>query len=211
MPWYEETKDSGLISLISGNHDTPRLGFNLSRGELAIFYGFLFTMPGVPFLYYGDEIGMRCLALPSKEGGYTRTGSRTPMQWTDGKNKGFSTAAPDRLYLPVDPEAGAPSVEAQQKEPGSLLNTVKTLLRLRRAEPDLQGLPNLEILHAWGRLFVYRRGGFIIAVNPGEAPVSASIEALNGRSASGVYSIGGAKLENGLLEMEGQSFGIWRG
>ncbi|MDR3114823.1 MAG: hypothetical protein LBU25_04820 [Treponema sp.] len=210
MPWYEETKERGLISLISGNHDTPRLSRSLSPEEAALFYGFLFTMPGVPFLYYGDEIGMRYLDLPGREGGYTRTGSRTPMQWNNGKNKGFSAAASGRLYLPVDPEAGAPSVEAQEKDPSSLLNTVKALLRLRRAEPDLQGRPNLEILHAWGRLFVYRRGPFIIALNPGEAPASVRIEALNGNSASGVYSLGGAKLENGLCEMGGQSFGIWR-
>jgi maltose alpha-D-glucosyltransferase/alpha-amylase len=211
MPWYEETKWAGFISLISGNHDTPRLSLNLSPDELALFYGFLFTMPGVPFLYYGDEIGMRFLDLPSKEGGYTRTGSRTPMQWNDGRNKGFSVAGADKLYLPVDADAGAPSVEAQRKDPASLLNTVKALLRLRCAETDIQGLPNLEILHAWGRLFVYRRGAFIMAVNPGEAPASARLEALNGTSVSGVYSIGGAKLDKGLCEMGGQSFGIWRG
>ncbi|MDR1046896.1 MAG: hypothetical protein LBL64_03905, partial [Treponema sp.] len=104
LSWYESTKNDGFISLISGNHDTPRLSCNLSPGELALFYGFLFTMPGVPFLYYGDEIGMRYLDLPYKEGGYTRTGSRTPMQWTGGPNKGFSRAGADKLYLPVDTE-----------------------------------------------------------------------------------------------------------
>jgi maltose alpha-D-glucosyltransferase/alpha-amylase len=206
LSWYESTKHDGFISLISGNHDTPRLSFNLSPEELALFYGFLFTMPGVPFLYYGDEIGMRYLNLPSKEGGYTRTGSRTPMQWTGGQNKGFSPAGADALYLPVDPEGGAPSVEAQEKDPLSLFNTVKALIRLRRSEPDLQGLPNLEILHSQGLPFVYRRGPFIMAVNPGEGPASARIEG----GGTGVYSIGAARLEKGLCEMGGQSFGIWR-
>jgi maltose alpha-D-glucosyltransferase/alpha-amylase len=215
LPWYESTKNDGFISLISGNHDTPRLSRTLSPEELALFYGFLFTMPGVPFLYYGDEIGMRYLDLPSKEGGYTRTGSRTPMQWNGGANKGFSSATADKLYLPVDPDSNAPSVEAQEKDPKSLLNTVKALLRLRRAEPDLQGRPNLEILHSRGLPFIYRRGAFIIAVNPGESPASARIpadrNAGNAISASSVYSIGGARLENGFCGMEGQSFGIWRG
>jgi maltose alpha-D-glucosyltransferase/alpha-amylase len=161
---------------------------------------------------------MRYLDLPTKEGGYTRTGSRTPMQWTGGPNKGFSSAGADKLYLPVDPDSNAPSVEAQEKDPQSLLNTVKALLRLRRSEPDLQGRPNLEILHSQGLPFIYRRGAFTIAVNPAGSPASARIpvnknagSAGNAGTAFSVYSIGGARLENGSCEMEGQSFGIWRG
>jgi maltose alpha-D-glucosyltransferase/alpha-amylase len=204
LPWQESTKHDGVISLISGNHDTPRLSLNLSPEEAALFYAMLFTMPGLPFLYYGDEIGMRYLKLPSKEGGYTRTGSRTPMQWNEGANKGFSQA--EQLYLPVDQSPGAPSVEAQENDPRSLLNTVKALIRLRRAEPDLQGGSNLEILHDRGLPFVYRRGSFIMALNPGEAPASANI----GVNGNVVYSIGLCKLEKGLCEMGGQSFGIWR-
>ena len=68
--------------------------------------------PGAPFLYYGDEIGMRYLPLPTKEGGYFRTGSRTPMQWDNSANLGISAAAADKLYLPVDPAADAPTVTA---------------------------------------------------------------------------------------------------
>ena len=70
--------------------------------ELKIAYAMFLTLPGVPFIYYGDEIGMRYFELPTKEGGYTRTGTRTPMQWSEGNNKGFSTAPADKLYLPVD-------------------------------------------------------------------------------------------------------------
>jgi maltose alpha-D-glucosyltransferase/alpha-amylase len=208
LPWYGETKHSGYISLITGNHDTPRLRANLSPEELALAYAFLFTMPGVPFLYYGDEIGMRYLKLPTKEGGYTRTGSRTPMQWTGGKNRGFSEAPADRLYLPVDPAPDAPTVEGQEKEAGSLLNRVKDLLRLRRGEPELQAGPNLEILHAQkGELpFIYRRGSFILALNPGGRAVRIPFK-LTGRR---VYAIGNCGLEQGECRMEGQSFGIWR-
>ena len=61
------------------------------------------TMPGIPFVYYGDEIGMEYIPdMPSKEGGFTRTGSRTPMQWKKGKNAGFSDGAKELLYLPVN-------------------------------------------------------------------------------------------------------------
>jgi maltose alpha-D-glucosyltransferase/alpha-amylase len=131
------------------------------------------------------------------------------MQWTAGKNMGFSTADADKLYLPVDDRPGAPHVEAQEKDQGSLLNTVKALLRLRGAEPDLQAKPNLEILYAEkGRLpFVYRRGAFVLAVNPGEKPAAAPVPV---KAAGPVYSIGRCVLENGQCRMEGQSFGIWK-
>jgi maltose alpha-D-glucosyltransferase/alpha-amylase len=208
LPWYGDTKDAGFISLITGNHDTPRISANLSPEELALAYAFFFTMPGVPFLYYGDEIGMRRLNLPTKEGGYTRTGSRTPMQWTGGKNRGFSEAPADKLYLPVDPAPDAPTVEEQSKRPGSLLNTLKALIRLRRGEPDLHAGANLEILHApRGELpFIYRRGSLILALNPGGGPVRVPLNV----TATPLYTIGSCGLENGECRMEGQSFGVWR-
>jgi maltose alpha-D-glucosyltransferase/alpha-amylase len=131
------------------------------------------------------------------------------MQWTGGKIMGCSTADADKLYLPVDIRPGAPHVEAQEKDKGSLLNTVKALLRLRGAEPDLQAKPNLEILYAEkGRLpFIYRRGAFVIVINPGEKPAEAPVPVT---SAAPVYAIGRNTLEGGQCRMEGQSFGIWK-
>ena len=81
LPQYEATKDEGHFCLITCNHDTARLAPRLTPEELAVAYGMILTMPGVPFLYYGDEIGMRYRNLPTKEGGYVRTGTRTPMPW----------------------------------------------------------------------------------------------------------------------------------
>ncbi|GHU24950.1 alpha-amylase [Spirochaetia bacterium] len=208
LPWYESTKGDGYISLITGNHDTARLGATLSPDELAIAYATLWTLPGVPFLYYGDEIAMRYLFLPTKEGGFTRTGSRTPMQWTNGKNKGFSNAAPEKLYLPVDPAPGAPTVETQEKDSSSLLNTVKAILKLRHGEPDLQAQPNLEILYAEkGKVpFIYRRGSFVIAVNPSTDAVSAPVKG----AGTPVFTIGTGTLDNGECRLNAQSFGIWK-
>jgi maltose alpha-D-glucosyltransferase/alpha-amylase len=213
LPHYEAVKGRGHISLVTGNHDVPRIALSLSPRELALAYAFIFTMPGVPFLYYGDEIGMRYLNLLSKEGGYHRTGSRTPMQWNAGKNKGFSSALEDRLYLPVDVSPDAPTVEAQEQDPASLLNTVKALLALRRAEKDLGSKANLEILSAEpGKLpFMYRRGSFVIGINPGEKPAEASAEGLTGEP---VYFLAAqpelCALEHGRCRMAGQSFGIWK-
>jgi maltose alpha-D-glucosyltransferase/alpha-amylase len=206
LPWYESTKNDGYISLITGNHDTGRLGATLSPAELSLVYALFFTMPGVPFLYYGDEIGMRYLFVPTKEGGYTRTGSRTPMQWTNATNAGFSTAAPEKLYLPVDSTPDAPSVETQEKDAASLLSTVKALLKLRHGEPDLQAKPNLEIVYAERLPFVYRRGAFTLAINPSGASVSVAVKA----SGKKVYTIGRCGLENSVCTMEAQSFGVWK-
>ncbi|MDE7259504.1 MAG: glycosylase, partial [Lachnospiraceae bacterium] len=123
MPKYEAVKDKGLYCLITGNHDMVRAAYNLDERELKLAYAFLFTMPGAPFIYYGDEIGMRYLNLPGKEGGYTRTGSRTPMQWDTSRNYGFSEADVQILYLPTDTGGEAPTVEEQQKRADSLYHT----------------------------------------------------------------------------------------
>ena len=85
-------------------------------------------------------------SMASKEGGFTRTGSRTPMQWTSGDNMGFSSAPADKLYLPVDPAENAANVEASEADQNSLLNTVKALTSLRRSQADLLDKSNLEII-----------------------------------------------------------------
>jgi maltose alpha-D-glucosyltransferase/alpha-amylase len=75
---------------------------------------------------------------PQVEGAYQpRNGARTPMQWTSGKNLGFSTSDPANLYLPVDPAPDAPNVEAQENNPNSLLNKTRRLIALRHSEPAL--------------------------------------------------------------------------
>jgi len=213
LPWYEATKNDGYMAVITGNHDTPRISAGLSQRELALAYAFIFTMPGVPFLYYGDEIGMRYLSgLPTKEGGYSRTGSRTPMQWNkDGS--GFSDAHPEDFYLPVDSDPGAPDVEEQEGDPLSLLNTVRSLIRLRQSEKDLGAKANLEVVHApapgcGDRSFVYRRCSCIVAVNPGGEGVSVTVPAPGKPEA--LYSIGDCGFENGECRLGPQSFGVWK-
>ena len=140
MDQYDKTVGKGYISLPLGNHDNARLGNRRTDKELEIIYAFGFTMPGVPFLYYGNEIGMKQLPndWPQVEGAYQpRNGARTPMQWNSGKNLGFSTCDASRLYLPVDPSPDAPNVEAQEKNPNSLLNRTRQLIALRHSEPAL--------------------------------------------------------------------------
>ena len=100
---YEKSQRKGLICIPSGNHDMDRLARTMQGIRQKIAFAFLLSMPGAPFIYYGDEIGMRYVeGLHSVEGGYRRTGSRTPMQWDHSANAGFSAASPEKLYLPLD-------------------------------------------------------------------------------------------------------------
>lgn len=168
LNYYNKTKDQGYISLITDNHDMIRTSHFFNKDEIKLIYGFIFTMPGVPFLYYGDEIGMKYLPIPTKEGGYHRTGTRTPMQWDNSLNKGFSTADKEKLYLPVDADENAPNVLDCLNDKNSLIYYVKELLAIRNSNKALQSKNNLEIIYAskTDKLFVYKREEFIIIINP---------------------------------------------
>ncbi len=202
--WYEDTVGLGYISLVTCNHDTIRPRRSLEPEELKLAYAFLFTMPGVPFLYYGDEIGMRYLDLPTKEGGYHRTGSRTPMQWDDTGNLGFSKGSADALYLPVDPAADAPTVKGQEDDPDSLLNAVRALLKLRHEQADLQADAVFEaVCTEKNKPFVYRRGDLLLAVNPSGKELSADLDR---EMEEALFTMGTADARGGRLVMGPQSF-----
>lgn len=169
---YEQTKGKGLICIPSGNHDMIRMRETLTPEESKLAFAFLLTMPGCPFLYYGDEIGMRYLhGLKSKEGGYERTGSRTPMQWGRGRNSLFSSAAPQKLYLPVDAADDRPSVEAQLQDSGSLLSHVRKVIAFRKAHSALRSdAPFAFLSDGNDAPLLYRRWDeskeLLIALNP---------------------------------------------
>jgi maltose alpha-D-glucosyltransferase/alpha-amylase len=101
------------------------------RGKIELMNGLLFSLPGTPVIYYGDEIGMGDNVYLGD-----RNGVRTPMQWNPERNAGFSRANPQRLYLPtiIDPEYHYQTinVEAQQNNPHSLLWWMKRLIGLRK-------------------------------------------------------------------------------
>ncbi len=110
----------------------PLLGNDRARIELA--NSLLFTLPGSPVIYYGDEIGMGDNIWLED-----RDGVRTPMQWTAGLNGGFSNADPGALYCPVldDETYGYRqlNVEVQHGNPASLLNKMREMIRIRHAHP----------------------------------------------------------------------------
>ncbi len=122
---------------------------NNDRKKIELMNGLLFSLPGTPIVYYGDEIGMGDNFYLGD-----RDGVRTPMQWSADRNAGFSRTNPQRLYLPVniDPEYHyeAVNVEAQQNNPDSLLWWMKRLIALRKSCKAL-GRGSLEFLQPENR------------------------------------------------------------
>ena len=216
---YKKVSGKGFISIPSANHDFQRLNYFRSTAEMKAAFAFLLTWPGVPSVYYGDEIGMRFQPeLPSKEGGYNRTGTRTPMQWDRQINAGFSSAKPDKLYLPVDPAADRPTVEEESENPDSLLNHVRKLLELRKNTPELRNDGKLKVLSGIDSYpLIYQRGGkhqdkYLIAINPFAKPVKTSLE-LDIAGAEPVMVSGAeikVKSKETVIKLDGISWGIFK-
>jgi maltose alpha-D-glucosyltransferase / alpha-amylase len=129
------------------------------RRQIELLYSLLYSLPGSPVMYYGDEIGMGDNIYLGD-----RDGVRTPMQWTGDRNAGFSKADPAALYLPflMDPVYGyqACSVEAQERVSTSLLQWVRRMLQVRKQHPVF-GIGDYEPLYPDNRrvLAFYRRLG----------------------------------------------------
>jgi glycosidase len=169
-----KTEGKGYINLPLGNHDLSRLNIERSTDDLEVIYAFSLTMPGIPFVFNGNEIGMRQLdGQPFVEGAYKpRAGGRSPMQWGHGANLGFSEAPPEKLYLPVDPAPDAPTVEDQEKDPGSLLNRVRRLIRVKKEQKALKAYAEFVPVYAKPSTypFVYARANgdaaVLVILNP---------------------------------------------
>lgn len=216
----------GTFNFITCNHDTARIAPRLSEREIALAYCTLFTMPGTPFLYYGDEIGMRYLPLPTHEGGYVRTGSRTPMQWGEMRrdetgqdatgsarltaNASLRSDTATTAYLPVDPSADAPTVADLQARNDSLWHIVRDLLHLRNETEALHARSAFTALSR-GRLFAFARLSetqqAIVAVNPSRH--SERLQLPEG-GFTDIFHIGEIEISNSVLDMGAQSFVILR-
>jgi maltose alpha-D-glucosyltransferase/alpha-amylase len=206
--------DGGLIALPTSNHDFARPVCGPRTAEqLPALFAFLLTWPTLPAIYYGDEIGMRYVSgLPDTEGSrldtrYNRAGSRTPMQWDSTPNAGFSSAPANRLYLPVDADPHRPTVATQHGDPGSLLNTVRALIALRRNTPALHPDAGLEVL-ADAYPLVYLRGGdHLVVVNPGSGPAALTLP----RHDTAELRLGtGVRIHRGEIRAEGHAWAVFR-
>jgi len=223
-PYLEQvskTKGRGYVSIPTANHDIKRLrSGGRTLDDLKVIFAMLITWPGIPFIYYGDEIGMRFLDnLPSKEGGYDRTGTRTPMQWDESKNAGFSKAAANKLYISIDPRKRIPNVKEQKVNSNSLLNHVKKLIKLRKSSKAFQADGKLLPIYSRqkGSPFVYIRQHknekFLIALNPSALEVEIQLNKIVANNSMLELGKGVKALQkkNGItLEMRGVSYGIFK-
>ncbi len=215
LPVYQKTKALGFISMPTANHDFSRPRFQGREiPDLKVIYTMLLTMPGVPFIYYGDEIGMRNLPdWPKKEGAMWRGSCRSPMQWNSNANAGFSSAPARNLYLPIDPDPNRPTVAGEEKDPDSLLNFTRQLIRLRQANPSLGNLGGFKPLYAEkGKYpFVYLRSGgpdsFIIVLNPSNAAQTCMLPLL--KNAVPVVA-SGVELKETQLKTSPVSYGVFK-
>jgi alpha-glucosidase len=165
---------------VMSNHDLPRAASRYAKGEndtqTKIAMALLLTLRGTPFMYYGEEIGMRDIHLrrdeildppgkkywPIYKG---RDGCRSPMQWDDTIYAGFSAAKP---WLPVHPNYRLRNVVAQRADPDSLFNFTKKLLALRKKYPALRSGDFIPLGTARGVLAylrMYEKQSVLIAMN----------------------------------------------
>lgn len=158
----------GWPNYVLGNHDETRLASRIGPEAARAAAVLLLTLRGTPTLYYGDELGMEEAAISPEEQqdpwgrrvpGLGRDGCRTPMQWTEGREAGFTEGDP---WLPVGSVA---PVDVQAADPGSMLNLYRRLLALRKASAALVS-GGMRLLEGPPSCVVYERGGeFLVAIN----------------------------------------------
>ncbi len=195
----EARKAGGYASMPTCSHDIWRLR-RMNRDtdvEQKVAMTWFLTLPAPPIVYYGEEIGMRNLEYaPAKEGSFTsrnRSTCRTPMQWSDERNAGFSTVKQSRkLYLPVDNSFDAPNVAGQERDENSTLNYVRGLIALRQATPALGADADWKYVGDVENPYpmIYERTDgkekYVVVLNPSGREATGSIEAL-GTKATWVY------------------------
>lgn len=168
--WENALQDKGWPNYVLNNHDVPRSASRYTHNEndqrLFVLAGLILTLRGTPFLYYGEEIGMRDIPVSRKKDVLDpvgkrywpfykgRDGCRSPMQWDGSKNAGFSEDTP---WLPIHRDYQQRNVHEQEHQPGSLLNFYKTLIHIRKQNPCLQSGMYLPLTFDPRRLLAYMR------------------------------------------------------
>jgi glycosidase len=196
----------GYMSVVSGNHDLPRVSMGRTPEELKTVFAFILALPNIPLIYYGDEIGMPYTKLKTKDGGYCRTGARTPMQWSAGKNAGFSTTDGE-TYLPINENYTTVNSESMAQDADSLLNGVKALVEAKRTYlGDFKPEAGFELVQDEYPV-VFKRvcdgKTFLCAVNPSEEIYTIDVPA-----GAKVMASGNASVEGDKATLRGVSY-LW--
>jgi alpha-glucosidase len=168
---------------VLGNHDRPRIVRRIGAAQARVAAMLLLTLRGTPTMYYGDELGMEQVPIapdqvrdPFEKNvpgiGVGRDGCRTPMQWDDTANAGFTSGAP---WLPIPTSSDAINVAHLDAEPDSLLNLYRALLKLRSETPALSSGAISDVASR-GSILSYRRTvadqTFWILLNLADTPAS---------------------------------------
>jgi alpha-glucosidase len=192
---YERALPQGAWpNWVLGNHDRPRVASRVGTDQARVAAMLLLTLRGTPTLYYGDEIGMRQVAIAQDQVqdpfeknvpgiGVGRDGCRTPMQWDATANAGFSRAKP---WLPLADDFVQENVRNHEADGTSILNLYKALISLRQQIPELIA-GAYEPVAAENDLLIYRRraevSSALVVLNLGDAPVSLMSEAIGQNNA----------------------------
>lgn len=127
---------------VLGNHDRPRVATRIGNKRARLAAMLLLTLRGMPFIYYGDELGMENVTIPPekqkdlvKNRFLSRDGERTPMQWDSRQFAGFSDVEP---WLPISDSYKEVNIEKQRKDPLSMFNLYRRLIQYRNRNPVLQ-------------------------------------------------------------------------
>ena len=162
----------GWPNYVLGNHDQTRVATRIGSAQARAAAMLLLTLRGTPFIYYGDELGMRDVDIAPElyqdpQGinlGISRDPERTPMQWDSSPHAGFSEGSV-ATWLPLAPDYQTSNVEAEKADPRSMLTLYKRLIELRRSDEALV-LGAYQSLDAPEGVFAYERGGgYTIALN----------------------------------------------
>jgi len=173
--------DPRRIGWVASSHDEERAptrfgGGDIGRRRALALSTLLMGLPGLPFLFQGEELGLLDGVVPVERRadpvGKSRDGCRTPMPWEPGVSFGFSTN-PDP-WLPHGGRNDLDTVARQRAAPESWFHRYRALVAVRRAEPDLWGAA-LEWIEAGPTTIAYRRGRLEVAANVGEAPTSCGV------------------------------------
>lgn len=170
-----------------GNHDFPRIGSKVSHEYCRALNVLLLTLPGTAVTYYGEEIGMIDAKVPFKSQKDFRDPQRSPMQWCDKENAGFTPAT--KAWVPVAENYKTTNVEFQKADPTSALYLYKELVNLRSTIECFKGL-SFKAVYVDASVLAYTRSDrhhtFVIMINFGKDRWEGS---LNGISGSGVVVI----------------------
>jgi alpha-glucosidase len=171
---HDQPRHASRYAIVPGDPRGQAEALGDARSKVAA--AMLLTLRGTPFLYYGEEIGLRSLDIPNAQAAdpparrasflfpwWNRDQARGPMPWRPGPGGGFTTGTP---WLPLPPDREARNVERQAADPGSVLSWYRQLLQLRRATPALERGSQLLLDVGDGDVLAYLReaGGRSVAV-----------------------------------------------